>query len=61
MRLIDADKLLENLAILAKYKKGEVGEKSNVILGVAETVKCTKAVDAICPNCGADMRKEFEE
>lgn len=44
VRLIDADPLEENLTLLAKY---EDDFRANVILGVVETVRFAKTIDAV--------------
>ena len=43
MRLIDADALVENLELIAKYQPDC---KQSTILGVCATIRATKAVDA---------------
>lgn len=42
MRLIDADKLVKDLELLAKFQPEY---KQSTILGVCETIKATKTVD----------------
>lgn len=43
MRLIDADALVKDLELMAKFQPEG---KQSTILGVCETIKATKAVDA---------------
>lgn len=43
MRLIDADKLVENLELMAKYQPEH---KQSTILGVCATIKAAPTIDA---------------
>lgn len=62
MRLIDADRLIENIELLAKY---EDAFRQSVVLGVAQTIRNAPTVDAVeavryskCKHFGHNMEND---